>query len=106
LVASFFFTRYFAGSEAERASRVYEREEIMALYAIVKRGQNKGIRVEPHRYKDGTYHVARKKEDPFTRVALDEIVPYIQRGYGLRMSNKPEEHRPGLFMPNSIDGWR
>jgi hypothetical protein len=32
------------------------------LYAIVQRGQNRGARVTPHKYVDGKYHVARKKE--------------------------------------------
>ena len=45
----------------------------MALYAIVKRGQNKGIVVKPHKYEDGRYHVAKKKEDIPIPVNLDEL---------------------------------
>jgi hypothetical protein len=78
----------------------------MFLSAIVKRGQNKGIRVTPHKYTDGTYHVARKKEEPPTKVALDEVVSYVRRGYGVRMGDRLKKHPPGLFMPKSIDGWK
>jgi hypothetical protein len=78
----------------------------MALYAIVRRGHNRGIRVTPHKYADGTYHVARKKEDPPKKVRLEEIVSWLRIGYGLRMSNRLERHPPGLFMPESIDGWK
>jgi hypothetical protein len=53
---------------------------------------------------DGKYHVARKKEDRPIKVELDQIDSYIKQGYGVRMSNKLKEHRPGLFMPKSIDG--
>jgi hypothetical protein len=76
------------------------------LYAIVQRGQDSGIRVEPHKYADGKYHVSRKKEDPPIKVDLDEIESYIRRGYGVRMGNRLKRHPPGLFMPESIYGWR
>jgi hypothetical protein len=78
----------------------------MSLYAIVRRGDNSGIVVKPHRYADGTYHVAKKKEDTPIKVKLDEIVLYVRRGYGVRMGNKQKKHPPGLFMPESIDGWK
>lgn len=76
------------------------------LYAIVQRGQNLGIRVTPHKYADGKYHVARKKEDRPIKVELAQIESYIRRGYGVRMSNRLERHPPGLFTPKSIEGWR
>jgi hypothetical protein len=77
-----------------------------SLSAIVQRGQNRGIRVTPHKYTDGKYRVAKKKEDRPIKVDFDEIESYIRRGYGLRMSNRLKRHPPGLFMPKSIDGWR
>ena len=76
------------------------------LYAIVQRGQNKGIQVKPHKYLNWKYHVARKKEDRPIEVDLDEIETYIKRGYGVRMSNRLQRHSPGLFMPKSIHGWQ
>ena len=76
------------------------------ISAIVQRGQNRGIRVTPHKYSNGKYHVARKKEDLPIEVDYDEIESYLKRGYGVRMSNKLKQHRPGLFIPASIDGWR
>lgn len=76
------------------------------LYAIVQRGQNSGIRVEPHKYADGKYHVARKKEDRPIKVDFEEIESYIRRDYGVRMGNRLMRHPPGLFMPKSIRGWR
>jgi hypothetical protein len=76
------------------------------LYAIVQRGQNFGISVEPHLYADGKYHVARRKEDHPVKVDLGEIESYIRRGYGVRMGNRLKKHSPGLFMPKSIYGWR
>jgi len=76
------------------------------LYAIVQRGQNRGTRFTPHRYADGKYHVARKKEATPIKVDFDEIESYIRRGYGVRKGNKLERHPPGLFMPKSICGWK
>jgi hypothetical protein len=76
------------------------------LYAIVDRGQNKGTRVEPHKYRNGKYKVARRKEDRPIQVEFVEIESYIKRGYGVRMGNKLKRHPPGLFMPKSIQGWR
>jgi hypothetical protein len=75
------------------------------LYAVVWRGKNFGIRLTPHKYKDGTYHVARKKGE-YIHVGFDEIIPRIRDGYGLRMSNPSEKHPPGLIMPQSIQGWK
>ncbi len=77
------------------------------LFFIVTRGKNQGIRLTPHRFKDGTYHVLRKKGD--TPVALkneEDIQPYLDRGYLLRMSNKREHHRPSGIAPDSIRGQR
>ena len=76
------------------------------ISAIVQRGQNRGIRVTPHKYANGKYHVAKKKEDLPIEVDYGEIKSYLAKGYGVRMSNKLKKHPPGLFMSASIDGWR
>jgi len=74
----------------------------MGLYAIVKRGNNTGIEVEPTRYRDGKYRVAKRKEGPWKMADLHELPSYVRRGYGIRMGNKKEKHSAGLFMPRSI----
>ena len=74
------------------------------LYAEVLRGQNVGIRLTPHKYRNGKYRVARKKGGPYTDVDFDEIVSWIQRGHGVRMSNKQQKHPPGLISAESIKG--
>jgi hypothetical protein len=76
------------------------------LYAEVRRGKNTGIRVTPHKYRNGKYRVATKKEEPYVEVDLDEIVSWIKRGYGVRMSSRLDRHPPGLIRPQSIRGWR
>jgi hypothetical protein len=76
----------------------------MGLYAFVKRGKNRGIIVTPHKYEDGKYRVARRKEDIHIAVDQNELKPAIARGLGIRMGNKQAGHSPGLFMPKSILG--
>jgi len=74
----------------------------MALYAIVKRGKNTGIEVEPNLYLDGKYHIVKKKDDTPILAEENELLSYVRRGYGIRMGNKHMNHPPGLFMPHSI----
>ena len=73
----------------------------MVLYAIVKRGQNKGIVVKPHKYGDGRYHVAKTKEDIPIPANLDELDSYIGRGFGVRMGDK-QLKRALLASPRSF----
>jgi hypothetical protein len=61
------------------------------IFAIVQRGQNRGIRVTPHKYANGKYHVAKKKEDLAIEVDYHEIESYLKRGY------KPALLRPVSF---------
>jgi hypothetical protein len=74
----------------------------MTLYSIVKRGKNTGIEVEPNVSMDGKYRVAKSKNDTPIPADKDELMSYVQRGYGIRMGNKHMNHLPGLFMPHSI----
>ena len=71
---------------------------------MVKRGKHAGITVTPHRYANGKYHVAKRKEDAPIEVDYGDIAAYVQRDYGVRMGNEDENHPPGLFMPRSILG--
>ena len=69
------------------------------LYAVVWRGKNIGIRLMPHKYKDGKYHVAREK-GKYIHVDFDEIIPRIRDGYGVRMGNNLQKHHPDLSCLN------
>ena len=86
---------------------VRESEEWPMLFFVVSRGKNAGIRLTPHRFKDGTYHVLRRKGDEPVQVKTEEeIQRYLDRGYLLRMSNRQEGHPPSGIMPDSIQGRR
>lgn len=75
------------------------------LYYEVGRGANAGKRLYPHRFKDGTFHVMRRKGDRPTLVEhADDLKSYLDRGYRLRMSNKDEKHSPSLIRAESILG--
>jgi hypothetical protein len=75
----------------------------MRLFATVSRGNNKGIRVTPNLYEDGTYHVSKKKEDePILVRNYADLEGWVARGYGIRMGNKENRHPPGLQSPKSI----
>ena len=77
------------------------------LSCRVSRGQNTGIRLTPHRFRDGRFRVSKTKESPY--VAVDDeraIKAYLGRGYSLRMSNRHEHHAPSLIRPDSIEGWK
>ena len=78
------------------------------LYAIVRRGKNVGIRVEPHRYTNGKYRLAwnYEKRKEYIESDLSGIEPLLRRGMRLWMSNPREGHPPGLVLPGSIHGWR
>jgi hypothetical protein len=76
------------------------------LYFDVRRGENTGIRLTPHKFKDKTFHVAKKKGDQYVHLETEEqVVQYLRSGYSLRMSNRKENHAPSLIAPESICGW-
>ncbi len=74
------------------------------LHAFVARGPDKGKLVYPYRHEDGLYVVSptRFKTD-YLRISRLEILDWLQKGYGLRMSNADlGVMGPRLFMPGSI----
>ncbi len=74
------------------------------LRYTVRFGQDKGLTLTPHRYKDG-YRASKTKFGPHEPVNTEEeLVPYLQRGWSIRMSAK--NYRPSLITPESVDGWR
>jgi hypothetical protein len=75
------------------------------LFFVVARGKNAGIRLTPHRFKDGMYHVLRRKGDtPIPVKNEDDVEDYLDRGYLLRMSNRREHHPPSGIASDSIQG--
>ncbi|MGV1758854.1 hypothetical protein ACQZ6F_19220 [Rhizobium sp. A22-96] len=75
------------------------------LHAFVSRGANKGQIIFPHVHQGGTYVVSKTRfEDDYIHVSdPSEILSWLEKGYGLRMSN-PEEGvtAPSLIAPQSI----
>ena len=78
--------------------------KMLKLHAFVARGSDKGKIVYPHRRDDGFYVVSPTRfAIDYQRVRRDEILDWLQRGYGLRMSNAElGVNAPRLFMPTSI----
>lgn len=75
------------------------------LHAFVSRGARLGELLFPHKHEDGSYVVSKTRfEDDYVRVAKEtDILPWLEKGYGLRMSN-PEKGitAPSLISPESI----
>lgn len=75
------------------------------LHAFVSRGANAGELLFPHQHEDGSYVVSKTRfEDDYVRLARPaEILPWLEKGYGLRMSNPAKGiNAPSLIMPESI----
>ena len=77
------------------------------LRAVVARGRSAGTVLLPHLHHDGCFVVSmvRNERDGVRVRTVAEAIPYLQGGYGLRMS-------PGGFGPSSrlirrasISGW-
>jgi hypothetical protein len=77
------------------------------LYTEVRRGADKGIRLFPHRFRDGRFGVTKKKGEEYKFLDTEEqVASHLAAGYLLRMSNKKERHSPSLIAPKSIHGWK
>lgn len=74
------------------------------FHAFVTRGKDKGEIVFPHRHEDGLYVVSKTRfERDYIRVQANDILEYLLKGYGLRMSNSVTGIvGPRLFKPQSI----
>lgn len=59
------------------------------LHAFVSRGARSGELLFPHKHEDGSYVVSKTRfEADYIRVTSEaEIMPWLEKGYGLRMSN-------------------
>jgi hypothetical protein len=76
------------------------------LSAVSKRGVAAGTLLTPHKHADGCYVASKTRfESDYVRVSsVEELLPLVQRGYGVRMSNPDVKvHRaPSLIAPKSI----
>lgn len=75
------------------------------LHAFVSRGARSGELLLPHKHEDGTYVVSKTRfEDDYVRIRKEgEILAWLEKGYGLRMSNPDKGVKaPSLIMPESI----
>jgi hypothetical protein len=75
------------------------------LHAFVSHGARSGELLFPHKHEDGAYVVSKTRfEDDYVRLANEtEILPWLEKGYGLRMSNPDKGIKaPSLVTPESI----
>ena len=75
----------------------------MSLYYDVRYGNDRGIRLTPHRYRDHRFRMRKKAGDPWVAVEEHQIESYLARGYILRMS--AQGHSASGIKPDSIKGW-
>jgi hypothetical protein len=75
------------------------------LHAFVARGPKTGVLLYPHKHRDGNYVVSMTRfEKDYIKVAKSaELVDWLEKGYGLRMSNKDAGvASPSLVEPRKI----
>ena len=75
------------------------------LHGFVSRGARAGELLFPHKHEDGTYVVSKTRfEADYVRLTEEtDILPWLEKGYGLRMSNPTNGiAAPSLIMPKSI----
>jgi hypothetical protein len=74
------------------------------LHAFVARGSRKGELLFPHKHEDGAFVVSKTRfEKEYERVSEDEILNWLEKGFGLRMSNPQKGiNSPSLVTPESI----
>lgn len=81
------------------------KKNTMSLHAFVSRGANVGQILFPHIHEDGTFIVSKTRfEDDYVHLSNpNEILSWLEKGYGLRMSNPGEGIKaPSLIAPKSI----
>ena len=76
---------------------------MVKITATVASGRHIGTVLQPHLYKDGCYVVAKGGNTlaHATRLSsLDDVVVWIRRGYGVRMSGPGVS--PSIYSPASL----
>jgi hypothetical protein len=87
-----------------RKLRFWHKLAVMTLRYIVWFGNDIGLTLRPHRYKGG-YRASEAEVGPHAHVNNEDgLIPYMQRGWSIRMSAKG--HPPSLITPASVSGWR
>lgn len=72
---------------------------------IVKRGRNVGLALFPHFYEGGYYivSISRFKKD-YVRVSkTEDLIPFLEKGFKVRMSNTENGTKPSLIGLDSIE---
>jgi hypothetical protein len=77
------------------------------LTYVVVRGREKGVVLTPHNKGDDGKYVAsptRFKKDYVKVDKVEDLIPLMRKGYGVRMSNQDSDnHRmPSLIQPQGI----
>jgi len=76
------------------------------LTYVVTRGREKGVVLTPHKGDDGKYVASptRFKKDYVKVEKVENLIPLMRKGYGVRMSNQDSDtHRgPSLIRPQGI----
>ena len=76
------------------------------LTYVVTRGREKGAVLTPHKGDDGKYVASptRFKKDYVKVERVEDLIPLMQKGYGVRMSHQDSDtHRgPSLIRPQGI----
>lgn len=76
----------------------------MKIEYTIKSGKNAGVICVPHKTKDGFYIVSktRFKEDYINVGSKEAILPYLDRGYHLRVSGLHVRTAPSLISKESL----
>jgi hypothetical protein len=75
----------------------------MALDYEVRSGNDKGMRLGPHRYRDKKFRMRKTAGSPWVAVEERQIEFFLAHGYILRMSAMG--HSPSGISPESILTW-
>jgi hypothetical protein len=53
----------------------------MTLYYEVRNGEDKGLRLAPHQFRDKRFRMRRKAGEPWVAVQESEMESYLEKGY-------------------------
>ncbi len=78
---------------------------MITLRYTVTRGESRGAVLYPHQHSDGKYvaSMTRFERDYIWVNTIEELLPYLKKGYSIRMSNQRSHRTPSLISPQSIE---
>jgi hypothetical protein len=78
---------------------------MITLRCTVKRGKARGEALYPHKHEDGRYvaSITRFKKDYIRVDTIEELIPYVKKGFCVRMSKQRSHRAPSLISPESIE---